>query len=100
MLGPGGIVERAATHLLKNICATKKRQFIIRASFLEIYNETVRDLLSTDSETLQIRVDPKKGVFCSATEMVVSDYDSIMNALTIGKQNSYFVKTETNIDIL
>lgn len=36
---------------------------MVRASYLQIYNENISDLLKTDRQSLQIREDKKRGVF-------------------------------------
>ena len=36
---------------------------MVRASYLQIYNENISDLLKTDRSSLQIREDKKRGVF-------------------------------------
>jgi hypothetical protein len=36
---------------------------MVRASYLQIYNEVISDLLKNDWNNLQIREDKKKGVF-------------------------------------
>ena len=36
---------------------------MIRASYLQIYNENISDLLKKDRVSLQIREDKKRGVF-------------------------------------
>ena len=38
------------------------RDYKIRVSFLEIYNEMIRDLIVVSSEDLDLREDPIKGV--------------------------------------
>jgi hypothetical protein len=38
------------------------REFNIRVSFLEIYNEMIRDLIMVTSDVLDLREDPVKGV--------------------------------------
>ena len=36
---------------------------MVRASYLQIYNEVISDLLKVERSSLQIREDKKKGVF-------------------------------------
>lgn len=36
---------------------------MVRASYLQIYNEVISDLLKNDRNSLQIREDRKRGVF-------------------------------------
>jgi kinesin family protein 3/17 len=38
-------------------------QFLVRASFLELYNEEIRDLLSKNFRKLEIREKPGSGIF-------------------------------------
>jgi Kinesin motor domain len=48
--------------IMNTISDTHDRLFVIKCSFLEIYNETIMDLLSTqkDKEKLEIREHPTK----------------------------------------
>ena len=36
---------------------------MVRASYIQIYNEVVSDLLRSENKNLQFRVDAKKGVY-------------------------------------
>ena len=60
-----GIIPRAIEqifgHIQKNGGA--KRQFLVRASYLQIYNEQISDLLKPERSNLTIREDKRKGVF-------------------------------------
>jgi hypothetical protein len=38
------------------------RNYTIRVSFLEIYNEQIRDLIMVSTDVLDLREDPVKGV--------------------------------------
>lgn len=82
MLGGGdqrGILDMAAEDIFRQIAECGTRDFLLRVSFVEIYNETIRDLLSHDVDgTVAIREDPKKGVYCDAVEAPIEDYDSII----------------------
>ena len=41
-----GVIPRAFEHIFQRIAGTPNKQFLVRASFLELYNEEIRDLLS------------------------------------------------------
>lgn len=88
MLGGGdekGVVYLAAEDIFKYISSHGNRDFLLRASFVEIYNENIRDLLSdTPDATVAIREDPRKGVYCEAVECVITDFDSILKLLKKG----------------
>ncbi|XP_061953747.1 kinesin-like protein NACK1 [Populus nigra] len=57
-----GITEKAVNDIYKHIINTPERDFTIRISGLEIYNENVRDLLNSESgRNLKLLDDPEKG---------------------------------------
>lgn len=88
MLGGGeekGVVYQAAEDIFSYIANNPNRDFLLRASFVEIYNENIRDLLSENPDaTVSIREDPRKGVYCEAVEFVITDFDSILKLLKKG----------------
>ena len=90
MLGSGpehrGILEMAAEDIFHQISESVNREFLIRVSFVEIYNENIRDLLSDAADSsVAIREDPRKGVYCETSEVGVRDYGTILKALKKGK---------------
>jgi len=90
MLGTGdqpGILNLAAQDIFAHINAHPNRDFILRASFVEIYNEVIRDLFcETGSDSsVAIREDPRRGVYCEAIEVMITSYESICKALKSGE---------------
>lgn len=58
-----GVIPRSFDHIFKHISRTKDEQYLIRASYLEIYQEEIRDLLSKDqTKRLQLKERPDTGV--------------------------------------
>ena len=94
--GGGGIVHMAAADIFQHIQNTPNRMFLVRASFLEIYNEEVRDLLSNDNKTLQVREDPRRGVFVQSQEEIVTDFNSLLDILFRGEKSRAFASTAMN----
>ncbi|XP_050238564.1 kinesin-like protein NACK1 [Mercurialis annua] len=57
-----GITEKAVYDIYKHIMNTPQRDFTIKISGLEIYNENVKDLLNSESgRNLKLLDDPEKG---------------------------------------
>ena len=71
--GNRGIMQRSFEYIFQNIEAQKnlvdekqdgsELNFLIKCSYLEIYNEQIMDLLEPASINLHIREDIKKGVY-------------------------------------
>ena len=59
-----GIIPRTFDHIFNTIGGTPDKNFLVRASYLEFYNEEVRDLLSKNYKNkLDLRENPDTGVY-------------------------------------
>ncbi|KAH7686917.1 Plus-end-directed kinesin ATPase protein [Dioscorea alata] len=56
-----GITEYTVADIFDYIRRHEERAFVLKLSAIEIYNEAVRDLLSTDSTPLRLLDDPERG---------------------------------------
>ena len=97
----GGIVHMAASDIFNHIERDADRVFLIRVSFIEIYNEEVRDLLvSGDSKNnttpLAVREDKVRGVFVNSNETIVTSMDSLLSVLFAGEKNRSVAATGMN----
>ena len=53
-------------HIFEDLATDTTKKFIIRASYLEIYNENIRDLLGKDfKQTLEMHVSTNDKAECS-----------------------------------
>ncbi len=50
-----GVVHMAASDIFKLIGESPNRDYLLRVSYLEIYNEEIRDLLNPDASKLAVR---------------------------------------------
>jgi centromeric protein E len=53
-----GIVPMAIRDIFLYISQTPDREFLLRVSYLEIYNEVIRDLLNPGEEGLKVHETP------------------------------------------
>ena len=58
-----GVIPRSFDHIFNSINGSPGVQFLVRASFLELYNEEVRDLLSKNLKKLEIREKSGSGIY-------------------------------------
>jgi len=60
-----GIIPRAIEQIFGHIqrYASPRMRFLVRASYLQIYNEKISDLLKPERSNLSIREDKKRGIF-------------------------------------
>lgn len=70
---------------------------MIRASYLQIYNESISDLLKADRTSLQIREDKRKGVFVEGlSEWAVRTPAEIYNLMQRGQKARVQAQTKMN----
>jgi kinesin family protein 3/17 len=59
-----GVIPNSFQHIFEHIANAKDKQFLVRASYLEIYNEEIRDLLSKEPKiNLQLKENIDSGVY-------------------------------------
>ncbi|KAK1901068.1 Kinesin-like protein KIF17 [Dissostichus eleginoides] len=59
-----GVIPRAFEHIFESIQCAENTKFLVRASYLEIYNEEIRDLLGNDTKhRLELKEHPERGVY-------------------------------------
>uniref|UniRef100_A0A914M916 Kinesin-like protein n=1 Tax=Meloidogyne incognita TaxID=6306 RepID=A0A914M916_MELIC len=77
-----GIIPRAFEHIFESIATTEHTKFLVHVSYLEIYNEEIRDLLGDNKKKLEVKEHPEQGVYIAGLGMHichnVADCESLM----------------------
>ena len=82
-----GIVPRCIEDIFNNIetVSNSNTKFIIRASYLQLYNENISDLLKPEKQNLNIREDKKRGIYVdNLSDWVVRNPNDIYALLEEG----------------
>ena len=93
-----GIIPNAFSHIFGFIKTEgESKRFFLRCSFVEIYNEEVRDLLGNKDKKLDIREDPKKGTILRDLNYVtIKSPSDIEKCLEKGNKNRHVGQTSMN----
>ncbi|XP_012470083.1 kinesin-like protein NACK1 [Gossypium raimondii] len=93
-----GITEKAVNDIYHHIMNTPERDFTIKISGLEIYNENVRDLLNSESgRNLKLLDDPEKGtVVEKLVEETVSNDQHLRHLISICEAQRQVGETALN----
>jgi kinesin family protein 3/17 len=97
-----GIIPKVIRHIFGFIDGDdKERKFLVRCSYLEIYQEKVLDLLNISKEQngLQIKEDPQKGTYVKdLTTVIVKNVAETERALFAGIKGRKVGETAMNSD--
>ena len=76
-----GIIPNSFQHIFDYVNSAQDLQFLVRASYLEIYNEEIRDLLSKDPKSnLELKENMDSGVYVKdLTSFVVKNVSGTSN---------------------
>ena len=103
-----GVIPLAITDIFSFIRETPHREFLLRVSYLEIYNEKIHDLLrpsieggigpgAVQQEEIKLREDPKRGVFASPLqEEIVQSPTQLLRVIARGDQSRRTRSTQFN----
>ena len=94
---PGIMVLTLEELFLQILTNSNDREYKVKLSYLEIYNEYIRDLMTSDSDYLDLREDPHKGVSVNGLlELTVTSCKDIMHLLKKGNKNRTTESTNAN----
>ncbi|XP_015510042.1 kinesin-like protein KIF3B [Neodiprion virginianus] len=93
-----GIIPRSFDHIFSHISRTENMQYLVRASYLEIYQEEIRDLLHRDqSLRFELKEKPDTGVFVKdLSTSVCKSAAEIQQLMNMGNQNRTIGATNMN----
>ncbi|XP_045676369.1 centromere-associated protein E isoform X3 [Phyllostomus hastatus] len=94
-----GVIPRAIHDIFQKIEKLPDREFLLRVSYMEIYNETITDLLcdTRKMKPLIIREDFNRNVYVSdLTEEVVYTSEMALKWITKGEKNRHYGITKMN----
>ncbi|XP_043191965.1 kinesin-like protein KIF3A [Amphibalanus amphitrite] len=94
-----GIIPNSFAHIFGHIAKSAgDSKFLVRVSYLEIYNEEVRDLLGkSQSQRLEVKERPDIGVYVKdLSAFVVNNADDMDKIMTLGNKNRSVGATNMN----
>lgn len=92
-----GIIPLAVKDAFSIIQETPNREFLLRVSYLEIYNEVINDLLNPAGQNLRIREDAQ-GVFVEGIkEEVVLSPAHALSLIAAGEEHRHVGSTNFNL---
>ncbi|KAI8377555.1 P-loop containing nucleoside triphosphate hydrolase protein [Radiomyces spectabilis] len=93
-----GVIPLAVDNVFEYIKQAVTKEFLLRVSYLEIYNESIRDLLAPENTDLKIREDRRRGFFVSPlTEEVVTSPQDVLKVIEKGEANRHISTTDYNL---
>uniref|UniRef100_A0AC34QTC9 Kinesin-like protein n=1 Tax=Panagrolaimus sp. JU765 TaxID=591449 RepID=A0AC34QTC9_9BILA len=95
-----GVIPRTFEHIFESIATTENTKFLVNVSYLEIYNEEVKDLLGDDRKTkLEIKEHSDRGVYVAGLSLhVCHNVQDCLNLMASGFNNRHVGATLMNKD--
>ncbi|KAK5903997.1 hypothetical protein CgunFtcFv8_007728 [Champsocephalus gunnari] len=94
-----GVLPMAVEDVFQTIKSCPKKEFLLRVSYMEIYNETVSDLLvdSWKRKPLEVRETINKTIYVAdLTEELVTSHAQVLAWIRKGEKNRHYGKTKMN----
>ena len=78
-----GVMGLTLSELFEEIDKNKSdREYIVKVSYLEVYNENIRDLLTSEDTNLDLREDPVRGnCVAGITEIITTSNSEVLAML-------------------
>ncbi|XP_068186921.1 kinesin-like protein KIF3B [Antennarius striatus] len=93
-----GVIPNSFDHIFTHISRSQNQQYLVSTSYLEIYQNEIRDLLSQDQSCrLQLREKPDTGVYVKGlSSFVTKSAQEIGDIMNVGNKNRSVGATNMN----
>ncbi|XP_018429368.1 PREDICTED: kinesin-like protein KIF3C [Nanorana parkeri] len=93
-----GVIPNSFDHIFTHISRSQNQQYLVRASYLEIYQEEIRDLLCKDqNKKLELKENPESGVYIKdLSSFVTKNVKEIEHVMNLGNQARSVACTNMN----
>ncbi|GCB76267.1 kinesin-like protein KIF3B isoform X1 [Scyliorhinus torazame] len=93
-----GVIPNSFEHVFTHISRSQNQQYLVRASYLEIYQEEIKDLLAKDqTKRLELKERPDTGVYVKdLSSFVTKNVKEIEHVMNVGNQNRSVGSTNMN----
>jgi len=94
-----GIIPNSFVHIFEKIAGDTSKIFLVRASYMEIYNEEIRDLLGKDPRAkLDLKEKDNSVYVKDLTSFVVRSVSEIDHVMNVGQKNRSVGSTLMNAE--
>ncbi|WOG87596.1 hypothetical protein DCAR_0206826 [Daucus carota subsp. sativus] len=93
-----GVIPLAVHHVFDIIQEVMDREFLLRMSYMEIYNEEINDLLVPEHRKLQIHESIERGIYVAGLrEEIVASAEQVLELLAFGESHRHIGETNMNV---
>uniref|UniRef100_A0A0E0QRI3 Kinesin motor domain-containing protein n=1 Tax=Oryza rufipogon TaxID=4529 RepID=A0A0E0QRI3_ORYRU len=93
-----GIIPLAVHDLFRTIEEHLDREFLLRMSYMEIYNEEINDLLVPEHRKLQIHESIERGIYVAGLrEEIVTCPEQVLEFMSFGESHRHIGETNMNV---
>ncbi|KAF4402548.1 hypothetical protein G4B88_012333 [Cannabis sativa] len=93
-----GVIPLAVRDLFNTIHRDVNREFLLRMSYMEIYNEEINDLLAPEHRKLQIHENLERGIYVAGLrEEIVASPEQVLSFMEFGESHRHIGETNMNV---
>ncbi|KAK0592909.1 hypothetical protein LWI29_027637 [Acer saccharum] len=93
-----GVIPLAVHDLFEILQEDVDREFLLRMSYMEIYNEDINDLLAPEHRKLQIHENLERGIYVAGLrEEIVASPQQVLDLMEFGESHRHIGETNMNV---